>query len=822
MIWMDGMVDDNDINNASDIVDDNAEERYARRGRNKGEELELFASCMAGLENPLADELRSLGIDRVRPLKGGVAFFCEPKLAYSACLWSRLASRIVLVLGRVNARDADLLYAGVYNIQWENIIEASSSIAVHAHGTNEQLRNTRFTSLKVKDALVDRLRDKRDQRPAVDTKSPRVAIDVRVHESRATISLDFSGEALNHRWYLLPDDSEEATLATTVSAGILAVAKWEELARKGAVFVDPVCDDGILAVEAAAIACDMAPGLLRERWGFFGWLRFDEEVWNGLTAEADERFEAGLVRLAGEQALAAPKNARPDLTRVRMLAASSSSPAISRAREHVRRAGLRQVVSVELGDAESAAELVERAYKVARAHLIQPVYAPDSATGDLAGNQMGDQVAGGPRCLIASNVEARSGRSADYRASEATFMAAASHAQEGARFAVAGALDASARFGREPLYAETFGRNRVMLSVNVFDELPQALKTIEIPDAHGGAPHTVEVFEENSAQFAARLRKVFKERRKWAAREGITCYRVYDADLPDYAVAIDLYEGAGEARGNSYLHIAEYAPPASIDLAKARRRFDDVLAIAAVVCEVRPDHVFSKTRVRDSGGSQYRNAGNRAYVTTVQEGGYTFEVDLAGKLDTGIFLDTREVRRLIGQRAAGKTFLNLFAYTGTATVYAAGGGADETLTIDLSNGYLEWARRNMEANGFTGDAYEYERANVMQWITEARRSGWRFDLIYVDPPTFSNSKAMGKRTWDVQRDHVELLVGVSRLLTEGGEAIFCCNLRSFKPYLDDLRKYGVELEDITESTIPHDFARTTRIHKCYIARRAKR
>ncbi len=811
-----GMVDENDCRfedefaNGGKACDERG--RGKRKGRNRDEQLELFASCMPGLEALLADELRSFDIERVRPLKGGVAFFCEADRAYRACLWSRLASRIVLVLGRVNARDADLLYAGAYNLEWERIIDASSSIAVHAHGTNEQLRNTRFTALKVKDALVDRLRDKRDERPAVDTKSPRVAIDVRVHESRATISLDFSGEALNHRSYLVPDDSEDAALATTMSAGILAAARWGELAQEGAAFVDPVCDDGILAVEAAAIACDMAPGLLRERWGFFGWTRFDEDVWNALTAEADERFEAGIVRLSGEQALNAPKNARPDLTRVKILAASSSSPAISRAREHVRRAGLRQVVSVELGDAESAGELVDRAYAVAgdRSAL---------AAGPVDG--AGRQAEGAPRCLVASNVEARSGRSADYRASEATFMAAASHARAGARFAIAGALDAEARFGCAPVFEQTFGRDRVTLAVSVFDELPQALRTIEIPDAHGGAPHTVEVFEENSAQFAARLRKVFKERRKWAAREGITCYRVYDADLPDYAVAIDLYEGAGEARGNTYLHIAEYAPPASIDPAKARRRFDDVLAIAAVVCEVRPDHIFSKTRMRESGGSQYRNAGNRAYVTTVQEGGYTFEVDLAGKLDTGIFLDTREVRKLIGQRSAGKTFLNLFAYTGTATVYAAGGGADETLTVDLSNGYLEWAQRNMEANGFATDAHEYERANVVKWITEARRSGWRFDLIYVDPPTFSNSKAMGKRTWDVQRDHVELLVGVSRLLTEGGEAIFCCNLRSFKPHLDDLRKYGVELEDITESTIPHDFARTTRIHKCYIVRRAR-
>ena len=336
----------------------------------------------------------------------------------------------------------------------------------------------------------------------------------------------------------------------------------------------------------------------------------------------------------------------------------------------------------------------------------------------------------------------------------------------------------------------------------------------------GGKPQRVEVLEPASEQFASRLRKVFKERRKWAKREGVTCYRVYDSDLPDYAVAIDVYTGAGDARGNTYLHIAEYAAPASVDPDKARRRFNDALALAPVVCGIRPDHVFSKTRLREKGGSQYRNAGHRAYVTTVDEGDYRFEVDLAGRLDTGLFLDHRLTRELIGEKAEGARFLNLFAYTGTASVYAAGAGARSTTTVDLSQTYLDWAQRNMVANGFSGREHTFERADVMRWITEARRSGKRFDLIFVDPPTFSNSKAMGKRTWDVQRDHVELLIGVTHLLSEEGEAVFSCNLRNFKPYEEDLERYGVAIEDISAATIPEDFARTPKIHKCYIVRRA--
>ena len=357
------------------------------------------------------------------------------------------------------------------------------------------------------------------------------------------------------------------------------------------------------------------------------------------------------------------------------------------------------------------------------------------------------------------------------------------------------------------------------IKVRLFDTPPAAPVTIVVPDMFGGAEHVVDVHDETSSQFASRLRKVYKERRKWARREGVSCYRVYDADLPGYAAAIDLYAGAGEDEGKTFVHVAEYAAPSSIDELKARHRMSDILAITPVVLGVPPERVFSKTRRRDRGGSQYRDAGDRSFIATVEEDGSLFEVDLAGYVDTGIFLDHRDTRHMVGEMAAGGDFLNLFAYTGTATVHAAACGARTTCTVDMSATYLDWARRNMANNGFSGRAHRFERADVMQWITEARRDRRLFDLVFVDPPTFSNSKSMGRRTWDVQRDHVELLIGVSRLLREGGRAVFSCNLRTFKPDFESLEKYGVEIEDITAQTIPHDFERNPRIHKCFIVRR---
>lgn len=774
------------------------------------EKLEFFASCLSGLEKQLAAELKSLRARSVRPLGGGVAFFGDAECALRVCLWSRLASRITLVVGRVNAGDASLLYEGVRRIAWDEVIAPGASIAVRAHGMNDELRNTHFTELRVKDGVVDCLRERRGERPDVDASDADANIDVRIRDARATISLDLTGESLYRRTYLTPDDGQDAPLECALAAALLAFAGWDAMARGGAALADAACNDGEMLVEAASVACDLAPGLARDRWGFEGWAAFDDEAWGRVLDDADARFERGLAAVAGEQAAAAGASDRPDLSRVRFAGLSTSSPAIARARQRVKRAGLRQVVSIEAGGAQEAGALAERVSGVAGR------LRPRTAEGDGAG-------ASAP-CFVASSLPSgdRVRSDAQMQADVSAFVRAGQAAPAGSRFATIGGEGVEDRYGRRAGACIHVGRERVACKVLLFDEAPAPAFTAIVPDSAGGAEHRVSVMEETSQQFADRLRKVAKERRKWARREGVTCYRVYDADLPDYAAAIDVYAGAGQAEGNAYLHIAEYAAPSSIDPGKAQRRFDDILALAPVVLGVRHDHVFSKVRRRDKGGAQYRGAGRRGYVTQVEEAGCLLEVDLAGYLDTGLFLDHRDTRAMVRRMAAGTRFLNLFAYTGAATVQAAAGGAASTCTVDLSQTYLDWARRNMEQNGFDGDEHSFERADAMTWITDCRRSPRRFDLIFVDPPTFSNSKAMGRRTWDVQRDHAELLIGVTRLLAEGGCAVFSCNLRTFKPDLEQLAKYGVDIEDITAQTIPHDFERNPRIHKCYLVRRAER
>jgi len=308
--------------------------------------------------------------------------------------------------------------------------------------------------------------------------------------------------------------------------------------------------------------------------------------------------------------------------------------------------------------------------------------------------------------------------------------------------------------------------------------------------------------------FANRLRKNLRHLGKWARRSDVTCYRVYDADLPEYAVAIDLYEG--------WAHVQEYAAPASVKADLAAGRLRDVMVVTPEVLSIPPAQVVLKVRRRQRGPAQYERHADSGRFHTVHESGLAFLVNLTDYLDTGLFLDHRPIRSLIRDLAAGKRFLNLFAYTGSATVYAAAGGAAATTTVDMSGVYLEWARRNMSLNEYSASpSHRFVQEDCLPWIDKHPRD--RFDLIFLDPPTFSNSKRMGERTFEVQRDHVSLLRAAARLLAPDGTLLFSNNFRQFR--MDRAALPELDIHDTTEATIPPDFQRNPRIHTCWRIRR---
>lgn len=847
---------------------------------------EFYASCPEGFETALADELRGMGLRQVRPLKGRVAFAGSPANAERACLWSRLASRIFVVLGRFACANAEDLYEATRSIAWERILRAGATIAVTARGTNDELRNSHFAALRVKDALCDRMLEVEGRRPNVDTDDPDARISLTLRGNRASIQLDLSGDPLfkrlpreatrTHAAHVLRPDyaalacaqgnwqeicsaaltntkdaMRDEDTAASADGGVLAngsvAADGSALAGSTAerptstipVLIDACCAGGGVVLEAASILADRAPGLERRNWGFQSWSEHDAATWRELLNEADRRAELAKGRAA------------------RVVATDPAGDAVACARRILKAAGLADRVIFAQPDLD----------KISR-KLMMPACCVGEPRGFVFLDTTETAISKMSRVLdLATSLHAGACGADPVRAMLSTMPTVALTRDdllirtlgeparslrvmpnnEEAELAVFSAANGAITAGEGNVAAEDS-----MPAEDAVESSVAPSPATTLIDLGDGKPRPVLIPE--SEQFARRLRKVAKLRRKWAQREGVTCYRVYDADLPDYSAAIDLYEGSATTPGR-WLVIAEYAAPREVDPSLAEARLLDILTLAPRILQVDPDNVFAKARIRSRGGSQYGkqaggsnpgkggkprgtrggSASNRPSqgagsgtpsdiltrrLPLIEEGGLTFAVNFNDYLDTGIFLDHRITRGLVREHARGKRFfLNLFAYTGTATCYAADAGVEETVTVDLSNTYLDWAERNMEQNGFVGPDHHYVRADVMSWIRDMRQTRNRWDLIFCDPPTFSNSSKMGRRTWDVQRDHVELLVGLSRLLSREGEAIFSCNLRTFRPDIEELARAGVVLTDITDETIPEDFARNKKIHHCYLVKR---
>lgn len=303
--------------------------------------------------------------------------------------------------------------------------------------------------------------------------------------------------------------------------------------------------------------------------------------------------------------------------------------------------------------------------------------------------------------------------------------------------------------------------------------------------------------------FINRLKKNARHLAKWAKRQNIECYRLYDRDLPEFPVAIDRY--------GHRLHISEYETGWVMTDEEHQAWLDTLCQTVATLFEMSPESIAMKTRRRQKGLQQYEKTGENGERFVVREGDLKFQVNLDSYLDTGLFLDHRPTRARVRSEAAGKRFLNLFAYTGSFTVYAAAGGARESITVDLSNTYLEWARRNLDLNGFDSEAHTRVRADVLNWLMTAVEQGERFDLIVMDPPSFSNSKKMDG-VLDVQRDHEWMVDQCMKLLNRRGILYFSTNLRGFK--LEPMLTERFEIEDISHQSVPEDF-RNRKIHQCF-------
>jgi 23S rRNA (guanine2445-N2)-methyltransferase / 23S rRNA (guanine2069-N7)-methyltransferase len=709
-----------------------------------------LATAPVGAASVLAEELAQFGAEDIRARSHDVKFQGALEVGYRACLWSRTATRVLLSLGQIEAGSSKSVYEGVRRIDWREHLAAGATLACECSGGNQAIRHTIYGSQLLKDAVCDSLRDATGERPNVKPDRPDLLLHLHVEGPTAQLSVDFSGESLHRRGYR--SEGGRAPLKENVAAAVLLRAGWAQVFDQGGLLVDPMCGSGTFLIEGAMIAADAAPALDRAYFGFTGWRGHDPVLWERLCAEARARGSARVARRC-------------------ILGADIDSDAVRMAIVNAERAGVADWLHVEK---RSLGEFAR----------------PKGGVGIVVTNPPYGERIGADGGLPGLYAELGSVLRERFQGWQAAILT-----------------------GNPPL-ARNLGIYAKRTHRVLNGTIECRLLRFDLNEASEQRPAEAVRADWSSrpgaVMFANRLRKNLQRLEPWAARERVDCYRVYDADMPEYSFAIDLY--GSEAR---HVYVQEYAPPKTVNQNSARERRREVLAVLPEVLGVPLTHVHSRVRRPQKGSEQYEKRALTAERHVVREGGLKFWVNFRDYLDTGLFLDHRILRQLLRDWARCADFLNLFCYTASATVYAAAGGARSSSSIDMSNTYLDWAHENLLLNGFGGSEHELHRADCLQWLQEQAERGPRFDLIFVDPPTFSNSKRMDG-VLDVQRDHAAMIRRSLKLLRATGRLVFSTNYTRFKLDADLLQDLAVE--DISAQTIPKDFERNPRIHRCYVVR----
>jgi 23S rRNA (guanine2445-N2)-methyltransferase / 23S rRNA (guanine2069-N7)-methyltransferase len=722
--------------------------------------FQFFATCPRGLESLLLAELSALGAAALRETVAGVYFEGELALVYRVCLWSRLANKILLPLKKSAVTQADHVYDAARQIPWHEHLRPAGSLIVDFTGTDEQIRHTQFGAQRVKDGIVDAVRESSGERPSVDRAHPDYRINAHLHKQQLTVSLDLSGSSLHKRGYRVAQG--EAPLKENLAAALLIRAGWPAMAAQRGALLDPMCGSGTFLIEAAFMAADIAPGLLRtdvaQGFGFEQWLQHQSATWQTLIAEAKDRKQQGLSKPLPE-----------------IRGYDHDGHTLFAAEQNIVAAGVDdwvRVIKKDIRDFKKPTHIELTTGLV----ITNPPY----------GERLGD-------------VE-------QLRSEYQTLGQVFKQELPGWQAAV---FTGNAELGTElrlrPKKKYQFLNGTIPSTLLLFDLVSAEQAQLRVESQ---TPPLLENLSPGAVMLYNRLQKNRKQLSKWLQQQQLEAYRLYDADMPEYAAAIDVY---GEQ-----IHIQEYAAPKTIDPAAAAQRFRDILQATACVFAQPVSALHTKIRQRNPGKQQYEKLGDakQSAEFAVQEGQARLLVNLQDYLDSGLFLDHRPLRLRIGAEAAGKRFLNLFCYTATASVHAALGGASHSLSLDMSNTYLDWAERNYRLNGIDETQHQLRQVDCLAWLAQADE---KFDLILLDPPSFSNSKRM-QGVLDVQRDHVNLIQSCVALLSDQGALYFSTNLRTFKldeAALSDLVNAGVRIDNISSQTIDRDFAGNAKIHQCW-------
>ncbi|AKU63282.1 23S rRNA methyltransferase [Aggregatibacter aphrophilus] len=709
---------------------------------------QLFATTARGFEELLKSELTELGAQDAKVAQGGVHYWADDETLYRTLLWSRLSSRILLPIVQAKVFSDLDLYSAVVGVNWLDYFDEKVHFFVDFNGTNQEIRHTQFGAMRVKDGIVDYFERHGRARPNVDKEQPDIRIHAYLNRDDVVLSLDLSGDALHMRGYR--EDTGKAPLRETLAAAIVLRSGWQ----KGSPLVDPMCGSGTLLIEAAQMEAQIAPQLYRLHWGFDFWQGHNQAAWEKVKEEALALAEAEKQRENPPHFYGFDLDHR----------------VLQKAKQNAKNAGVAHLMQWQQGD---VAAIKNPSPNVAGTVICNPPYGERLGTTpalialySVFGQRLKQQFAGWNASIFSGEP------------SLLDCLRLRSHRQFKAKN---GPLDC---VQKNYQIAERAEQSSVENALE-FDR-------------------TSLVSSEVAVDFANRLQKNIKKIEKWAKQQGLDAYRLYDADLPEYNLAVDRYA--------DHIVVQEYAAPKNIDENKAHQRLLDAVNATLNVTGIETNKLILKVRQKQKGTNQYEKLANKGEYFYVNEYGAKLWVNLTDYLDTGLFLDHRLTRKMLGEMAQGKDFLNLFAYTGSATVHAALGKAKSTTTVDMSNTYLNWAEQNLLLNDIEGKQHKLIQADCLQWLEKCDR---QFDLIFVDPPTFSNSKRM-EDSWDVQRDHIKLMTNLKRILRPNGTIVFSNNKRGFKMDFAKLEELGLSAVEISHKTLPLDFERNKQIHNCWL------
>ena len=709
---------------------------------------QLFATTARGFEELLKSELTELGAQDAKVAQGGVHYWADDETLYRTLLWSRLSSRILLPIVQAKVFSDLDLYSAVVGVNWLDYFDEKVHFFVDFNGTNQEIRHTQFGAMRVKDGIVDYFARHGRARPNVDKEQPDIRIHAYLNRDDVVLSLDLSGDALHMRGYR--EDTGKAPLRETLAAAIVLRSGWQ----RGTPLVDPMCGSGTLLIEAAQMEAQIAPQLYRLHWGFDFWQGHNQAAWEKVKEEA--------------LALAEAEKQRENLPH--FYGFDLDHRVLQKAKQNAKNADVAHLMQWQQGD---VAAIKNPSPNVAGTVICNPPYGERLGTTpalialySVFGQRLKQQFAGWNASIFSGEP------------SLLDCLRLRSHRQFKAKN---GPLDC------------------VQKNYQIAERAEQG--TVENALEF---ERTSSVSSDVAVDFANRLQKNIKKIEKWAKQQGLDAYRLYDADLPEYNLAVDRYA--------DHIVVQEYAAPKNIDENKARQRLLDAVNATLNVTGIETNKLILKVRQKQKGTNQYEKLANKGEYFYVNEYGAKLWVNLTDYLDTGLFLDHRLTRKMLGEMAQGKDFLNLFAYTGSATVHAALGKAKSTTTVDMSNTYLNWAEQNLLLNDIEGKQHKLIQANCLQWLEKCDR---QFDLIFVDPPTFSNSKRM-EDSWDVQRDHIKLMTNLKRILRPNGTIVFSNNKRGFKMDFAKLEELGLSAVEISHKTLPLDFERNKQIHNCWL------